>query len=160
WVLDGGPCAVGVESTIVDLSTGKPTLLRPGGVPPAALEAALGERLAKGSGSTRSPGTLPAHYAPRAGVLLADRDSLAAKVEGAPRRGGKVAVLAPANTNLPPGAEHFVVPETVDGLARVLYAELRRADAEGVDTVVVRTPRAEGVGIAILDRLARAAASR
>lgn len=137
-ILDGGPCGVGVESTILDLSGSAPALLRPGGIPLAALERRLGP-IVRG-GATRAPGTLAAHYAPRTALRLTDdipaeRDRLAAQ-------GLRVATL-PAG----PPADH----------ARRLYAELRRLDALGVDVLVAERARPGGLGEAINDRLQRAA---
>jgi L-threonylcarbamoyladenylate synthase len=137
-VLDGGPCAVGVESTIVDLSGERPALLRPGGIPVEALEATLGP-VARG-GTTRAPGTLAAHYAPRTALVLTDE--LEAERARQVARGLRVATM-PAGEP----ADH----------ARRLYAELRRLDGMGVDVLVAERAAPGGLGEAINDRLARAA---
>ncbi len=140
-VLDGGPCAVGVESTIVDLSGPVPALLRPGGVPAEALTLVLGD-LAP-SGTTAAPGTLPAHYAPRARVLVVDAaGALPAELRDA---GETVAVLP----RLSP-TEH----------ARTLYANLRAADDAGATVIVCERAAPGGLGAAINDRLQRAAFGR
>lgn len=139
-VLDGGPCSIGVESTIVDLSTEIPALLRPGGLPAEELERYLGP-LARHS-STAAPGTLPAHYAPHTRVILStDPRGLAMELRN---NGERVAIL-PAG----PVEDH----------ARRLYSDLRELDTQGY-TVIIAEPAIEaGLGAAINDRLRRAAAS-
>ena len=138
-VLDGGPCAVGVESTIIDLS-GPPALLRPGGVPVEAIEAITGPLT---SSSTRAPGTLANHYAPRTALMLS-RNPVADAAQ-LREEGRTVAILAAGEAT-----EH----------ARRLYAELRRLDELGVDILIAELASAGGLGRAINDRLSRAAASR
>ena len=138
FVLDGGPCRVGLESTIVDLSGARPALLRPGGISREALEAVLGP-VAVG-GTTAAPGTLPAHYAPRTALRIADHAETEA--ERLRAEGLTVAVLAAA------------APEDY---ARQLYAELRRLDALGVDLLVAERVPEAGIGAAVNDRLSRAA---
>lgn len=92
YVLDGGKCDVGVESTIVDLSRGQPVLLRPGGMPREAIEAIIGPLAAPDAAAPAAPGTLASHYAPRAEVIAVNPDDVPAAVRAA---SGKVAVLAP-----------------------------------------------------------------
>lgn len=140
-VLDGGPCAVGVESTIVDLSGPLPALLRPGGLPAEAITLVLGD-LAP-AGPTAAPGTLPAHYAPRARVVVVNAaGALPAELRAA---GETVAVLP----RLDP-VEH----------ARTLYAALRTADEAGATVIVAERAAPGGLGTAINDRLERAAFGR
>ncbi len=138
FVLDGGPCAVGVESTIVDLSRpDRVGLLRPGGVPVEAIEALVGP---VEPGGVAAPGTLPAHYAPRTALRLSrDPEAEAARLR---QRGLRVAVLRAGEPE-----DH----------ARRLYAELRRLDALGVDVLVAEVAPDSGLGAAINDRLRRAA---
>ena len=137
-VLDGGPCRVGVESTILDLSGSRPTLLRPGGVPLEDIVALIGP--VEEGGAVRAPGTLPAHYSPRTSLILSrDPAKEAARLRG---EGRSVAVLLAG----PPEAH-----------AQRLYAELRRLDDEGVDVLVAERAESGGLGRAINDRLDRAA---
>src|SRR5689334_17681787 len=96
YVLDGGPCDVGVESSIVDLSRGRPVLLRPGGLPREAIEAIAGPLAVADAHAPAAPGTLESHYAPRAQVIAVDLDEVMEAVAAAAGRGGAVAVLAPA----------------------------------------------------------------
>jgi len=138
-VLEGGACSIGVESTIIDLS-GPPALLRPGGVPVESIEAITGPLA---SSSTRAPGTLATHYAPRTALLLSRNPAVdAARLR---EEGRTVAILAAGEDT-----EH----------ARRLYAELRRLDDLGVDILIAELAGEGGLGRAINDRLSRAAASR
>ncbi len=155
-VLDGGPCRVGVESTIVDLSGASPALLRPGGVSREAVEAVLGVTLAVG-GATRAPGTLPSHYAPRAAVRAVPETEVAAEVERARAAGARVVVLG---ERAPAGVPSIPLPEEPEERARRLYAVLREVDAAGYDVAVVALGQESGIGLAVADRLRRAAAPR
>jgi L-threonylcarbamoyladenylate synthase len=164
YLLDGGPCAVGVESTIVDLSGDAPALLRPGGAARDAIERVLGRPLAAPSREVRAPGVLPSHYAPRARVVAVAPAQLAAAAAAA---GPHVAVLAPtsviAGAGLPADLARVALPDEPDACARALYAALRELDARGVDTIVAALPPvddARGISEAIADRLRRAAGPR
>ena len=149
-ILDGGPCAVGVESTIIGLD-GPPTLLRPGGVPVEALEAALGQPLATGGDAQKpnAPGQLASHYAPGAAVRL---DAIQAEP-------GEVFV------GFGPGPEAALTLSATGDLveaAAQLFHILRQADAlAGPAGRISFAPIPEvGLGRAINDRLRRAAAPR
>jgi L-threonylcarbamoyladenylate synthase len=163
-VLDGGPSAVGVESTIVDCTGATARLLRPGGVPLDRLTAALGgpvEAVADHEGPA-SPGRRAAHYAPAARVLVIGHiDDATAACSGALAAGERVGFLAldPAPVTLPRGVQVLPSPADVDDFARVLYARLREADHRALQTVVVVAPAPTGIGAAIEDRLRRAARS-
>jgi L-threonylcarbamoyladenylate synthase len=164
-VLDGGPCRVGVESTIVDLSGETPGLLRPGGVPREALEDALGEPLPlRDGGEVRAPGQLPSHYAPTARVLLVPSNEQAKCARDLVERGQRVGVLAfPGHGESEiAGAAEAVVrldgPEDV--VARRLYQALRDLDRLGCDVILTALPDERGLGLAISDRLRRAAGPR
>lgn len=140
-VLDGGPCVVGVESTIVDLSGVVPAILRPGGIPAEAITLALGEALGE-PGSTAAPGTLPAHYAPRARVVIVEDAAFHAAVLHAM------------------GLRAIDIRRTEPReYARTLYAKLRDADAAGADVIVCEWADNVGIGVAVNDRLRRAEAS-
>ena len=160
-LLDGGPCTVGVESTIVDLSGGAPAVLRPGGLAVEELERVLGRQVpVRTSVTVRVSGSLASHYAPRAGVVLAEPSDVAARVAALRAQGRSVGVLGPPTIPLPPEVPRYDVPEDPAGAARLLYTRLREADLRGHDVLVACLPRAEGLGIAVRDRLARAAAPR
>lgn len=156
-VLDGGPCEVGVESTIVDLSAGAPRLLRPGGIAREAIEAVLGTPLAIGGGAVRAPGTLASHYAPHAEVRAVDASELEREAARAEREGKRVAVLASAEV---PGFATIALPDEPEARARRLYAALREVDAGGFEVAVVALSNEAGIGLAVADRLRRAAAPR
>jgi L-threonylcarbamoyladenylate synthase len=144
-VLDGGPCVLGIESTIVDCTTDPPTLLRPGGVPVEQLDAVLGRSVVRHDvGPSRAPGMLPTHYAPSCAIVLAaDRAEAERRAAALRAAGRRVGVHDPRG-----GTSAY---------ARDLYAALRRADAAGLDVLVVVPPADEGLGAAINDRLRRSA---
>ncbi len=148
-VLDGGPATVGLESTIVDLTCDPPTILREGGVSREELGALLAlAPPGTAHGGVRAPGTLAAHYAPRARVRLVAPDALAAEHARLSALGARVTVLeAPRDA-----------AETA-ALARDLYARLRGADDAEMDVVLAVLPAPHGLGAAIADRLRRAAAA-
>lgn len=159
-VLDGGPCDVGLESTIVDCSGDAPAVLRLGGVPVERIEAILGTRLTERTdGEVPAPGALAAHYAPAAQVVIADAGAAAARAASLLASGSRVGVLAaaPVPQELPAGVVVLDPPTDVDEYAHVLYARLREADDRALDVVVAVPPSPAGVGAAIRDRLARAA---
>jgi L-threonylcarbamoyladenylate synthase len=160
-VLDGGPCAVGVESTILDLSVpARPRILRAGGVSAEDLAGTLGALPETDRGPARAPGMLAAHYAPRARVLLAGDAREAGRLVAALGDPGATGVLLPAQAGEPPpGAVLLARPAGAAAYARVLYAALREADERGLTAVVAVPPPAEGIGRAVADRLRRAAAA-
>ena len=142
-ILDGGPCPIGVESTIVDCASSPPQILRAGGVPVEDIRRLLAGAVADASGPSRASGMLASHYAPRCAVRLVDSpdDALAL-------RAGTV------------GAEILDLTDDLVVYARELYACLRDADIRGVSTLIAVLPPAEGLGHAIRDRLTKAAAPR
>lgn len=158
-ILDGGPCAIGVESTVLDLTSDPPQVLRPGGVSVEQIEAIIGP-VAGASGPARAPGMLESHYAPGARVEVLDAGSLPARAAEMAGRGGRVAVLAPDAVSPLPDSVLVLGPAgTPDAYAALLYAAFRRADAEGCEVILAVPPPAHGIGVAVRDRLARAAAS-
>jgi len=159
FVLDGGPCRIGVESTIVDVSSGAPALLRPGGVTPEELEEVVGGPVhMRVGGPVRSPGQHPQHYAPRARVVIVDREEIGARAAALLASGRRVAVCASSRaSDLPGGVEHIVLDPAPADTARELYAALREVDRRGCDVVLVTMPEEIGLGVAIADRLRRAA---
>ena len=158
-VLDCGPCVVGLESTVLDLSGTRPFLLRPGGIPAEAIEAVAGPirsgislAQAEASRNLRSPGLLVSHYAPCLPVRL-----------GATSVGAREALLAfgPALATQNPVWNLSEAGDLAEAASR-LFAGLRHLDAQaaGLDGIAaMRVPEAE-LGAAINDRLARAAAPR
>jgi L-threonylcarbamoyladenylate synthase len=165
-VLDGGPCTVGVESTIIDLTTGEPEILRPGGVSIDRLADVLGRVprvwLGDDDGPARAPGMLAAHYAPAAQVeIVASDDEVAERATRHLEGGRVVGVLAPmAVRDLPLDVLELEPVGEPEEYAQLLYARLRQADRLGIEVLLVVPPPERGVGIAVADRLRRAAAGR
>jgi L-threonylcarbamoyladenylate synthase len=151
-VLDAGSTEVGVESTIVACLGDEPVLLRPGGVPREAVEATIGRALAAASGETTiAPGMLASHYAPNAAIRLDARDVSPDE-----------ALLA-FGSDLPPGAGRVLNLSPTGDLAEAaanLFGHLRALDASGTARIAVMPLPRDGLGEAIHDRLARAAAPR
>lgn len=162
-VLDGGPCRVGLESTIVDVSSEHPRVLRPGGVTLEQLEEELQRPLAVGTDAkVPTPGDKPLHYAPRARVILARADELTQRAEQLRITGQRVGLLLTGTAALP-FDPNWVVLRTSDveaGMARELYAFLREFDRQRCDVVLVSLPAEVGLGRAIADRLRRSAGPR
>jgi L-threonylcarbamoyladenylate synthase len=157
-VLDGGPCPVGVESTVLDVSSGEPVLLRPGGATVEAIEALIGTvrraNAASASGASRSPGMLASHYAPQLPVRLdaVDVHDDEALLAFGPALRGAGAVFALSD-----------VGDLTEAAAR-LFGGLRILDEEaaarGLARIAVMPIPELGLGLAINDRLRRAAAPR
>ena len=152
-ILDGGPCEVGVESTIIDCTGDVPRILRPGAVTVGMIEESTGLRVGDsaavsgasvGEKEIRVSGSLDSHYAPVATVVL-DQSPVAGQ-----------GFIAMADVATPDGVVRLAAPNTHDEFARVLYAALRAADEQNLTSVVVRQPLGEGIAIAIRDRLKRA----
>jgi L-threonylcarbamoyladenylate synthase len=154
-VLDAGPTAVGVESSIVACLGGAPRLLRPGGVPRAALEAAIGQALViveEGGTAPLAPGLLASHYAPRAAVRL-DAE--------APRPGEAWLGFGPEPSQASPALTFNLSPAgDLTEAAANLFAAMRHLDDQRPATIAVAPIPMHGLGEAINDRLRRAAAPR
>ena len=153
-VLDGGPCPVGVESTIVACLDGPARLLRAGGVAREAIEAVLGNALLESGEGVIAPGQLVSHYAPRARVRLG-----ALRLEAGEAGldfGGVLAATAPAGAMVLDLSEKGDVQEA----AARLFSHLRMIDAAGAAAIAAAPVPMHGLGAAIIDRLARAAAGR
>ncbi len=160
-IIDGGACAVGIESTILDLSGGEPRILRPGMLDAAAIGAILGY-LPEFGGTQNAPrvsGSLEAHYAPRTPLRLVAVAELAEAASQALGAGRRVAVLADQPVDL--SDENLAwCPASADPaqFAHDLYARLRELDAMGCDLLLVAAPPVDEAWRAVTDRLRRAAA--
>lgn len=160
-ILDGGPCAVGIESTIIDCSRGTPVVLRPGHISPSHLEAVLGRLpdIETSAGAPRVSGSLEAHYAPLTPLRMVAADRLLDFLNAQRHRGGKCAVIS---ANQPPqaGMPHAwrLMPADPVGYAHDLYAALRDMDHAGVDLIVVEAIPSGPEWTAVADRLRRAVA--
>ena len=140
YILDGGPCRVGVESTIVDCSLEVPVVLRPGGITAEAIESIVALDSID-SGVSRAPGMLLAHYAPLCEVVL---------VENMQQAQGS---LGDANS------KYRILDASIDPIsfASTMYSLLRQCDLDGIQKLVVVLPEPIGIGLAIRDRLTKAA---
>ena len=146
-ILDGGSCDVGVESTIIDCTGDTPKILRPGAITVEMIEQSTGLKVV---GTVEEPeirvsGSLDSHYAPTAKVVL---DQSPAAGQG---------FIAMADVATPEGVVRLAAPKSDDEFAQVLYAALRAADEQGLQSVVVAQPQGAGIAVAIRDRLKRAA---
>ena len=149
-ILDGGACLVGVESTIINCTEKKPSILRPGAVTKEMIENILGITIDLSTSNSESikikaAGLLESHYAPNAKVFLT----------GAPILGDGFIALDSFTT--PTGAVRIAAPKTNEEFARVLYEAFRLADFKGIGRVFVIPPTGDGIAVAINDRLAKSA---
>jgi len=160
-VLDGGACSVGVESTIIGLTSERPTLLRPGGVPREAIEALLGVDLEhhqkNSTAHIRVSGLLDSHYAPHTPLITGSLASLRVEAEHAAAHGEPVALLPLGQTLDLPGVAVAAMPADPAEFARTLYATLRRLDTQGFSALLMEMPPATPAWLAVNDRLSRAA---
>jgi L-threonylcarbamoyladenylate synthase len=164
-IIDGGACAVGVESTIIDCTGDAPRILRPGAITASMIEQSTGIQVTELIGSSnvgvvnnsagvnsdeiiRVSGSFNNHYAPAAKVLLCEIPT--------PGQG----FIAHANMETPAGVSRLASPHNDEEFAQILYSALREADAQGLKEVVVMQPIGIGIAVAIRDRLARAANGR
>jgi L-threonylcarbamoyladenylate synthase len=161
-ILDGGPCSVGLESTIVDCSSGPPAILRPGAITAEQIAAVLTSPVAAASAAApRVSGSLPSHYAPRARVEIVSPSALLARAKQLADQGQKVAILARQQLAVAdPRIVSLPVPPADAEWAQHLYALLRQVDELGCDVALTSLPEAAGIGTAIADRLRRAAGPR
>ncbi len=170
-VLDGGPCAVGIESSIVDCTRGRPVLLRPGVLTRAQLEAACGEpvldkdeplqQAAAGLGAApRASGTLEAHYAPNAKVRLMEAAAMQTALDVLGADAAHIAVYARAVLRIQSSRLLYRrMPDDALATAQQLFAVLRDFDAQGVKLIWIENPPAAPEWDGVRDRLGRAAAS-
>ena len=150
-ILDGGACAVGVESTIIDCTGSAPRILRPGGITVEMIKESTGMTPLIPTDTKeeiRVSGSLEKHYAPAAQVIL----------DITPTAGQGFIALKELAT--PEGVIRLAAPTNTDEFARDLYAALRKADELGLAQVVVTQPQGDGLAIAIRDRLERASKGR
>lgn len=158
-VLDGGPCQVGIESTIVDFVDGSVRILRPGLITETDLRRATGKApRASSAPDVRRPGAMTSHYAPRAKVVLARAADASATANAWRLRGCAAGVLsAQRPIDLADGVIWLPLGAASAQQARVLYAQLRQADALALDVLVAVMPTDAGLGVALRDRLIRCA---
>ncbi|MFZ9316897.1 MAG: L-threonylcarbamoyladenylate synthase [Candidatus Nanopelagicaceae bacterium] len=147
-ILDGGPCLVGVESTIIDCSGQNPKILRPGAISAEMIEESTGIVLEEvGETKIRVSGSDKQHYAPKAKVI----------VDGQSQRGE--GLIAMSDVATPEGVIRLAEPKSIEEYARVLYSALRMSDTQNLQTVRIIPPVGPGLAVAIRDRINRAAAN-
>jgi L-threonylcarbamoyladenylate synthase len=162
-ILDAGAVEVGVESTVLDISSHPPTILRPGAVTSEQLEEIVGEVVAGKEGRLlkRSPGTRYRHYSPRAEVILIKKQPEAEHlIKQYARLRKRVGLISryPSSYHNNSRITTKVMPQDLQGYAKEMFAALRELDEQGVDLIIVEEVEEEGIGVAIMDRLRRAAA--
>ncbi|MCB0579624.1 MAG: threonylcarbamoyl-AMP synthase [Phaeodactylibacter sp.] len=159
YILDGGPCRVGLESTIVGFEDGQVVVYRKGGIAVEDIEAVAGPVLVRphSSSNPAAPGMLKSHYAPSAPVVLGDIRRLLLRYPG--KKAGTIAFRAPI-PGIPEERQLVLSPAgDLAEAARNLFAGMRRLDAQGLDVILAELLPEQGLGRAINDRLRRAAAA-
>jgi L-threonylcarbamoyladenylate synthase len=173
-LLDGGPCVVGMESTVLDLTSAPPRVLRPGGVTLEALREIIPE--AQGplveaeppAGIATAPGQMQRHYAPRTRLVVFDAQgepalaAIRAEAEAALTKGLRVGALLPDEeaerlADLDLAIERLGPVGDLAAISRRLYAALRALDQAGLDMILTHIFGTAGLGLALYDRLRRAA---
>jgi L-threonylcarbamoyladenylate synthase len=149
-ILDGGPCLVGVESTIINCTQNKPSILRPGAITKEMIEDSLEISIDLNISNSESiqvkaAGLLESHYSPKAKVFLT----------GSPILGDGFIALDSFAT--PAGAVRVATPKTNEEYAQVLYEAFRLADFKGLKRLFVIPPTGDGIAVAINDRLSKSA---
>ena len=172
-ILDGGPCEVGLESTVIDMTAGSPRVLRPGGVTPEMIAATCGSagvdpavmRPLKEGEIARSPGMKYRHYAPSGALTIVQGEAEAViravcqRYDAALAEGRRPLILA-LEGHLPAYGARRALSLGADaaGMAHAIFARLRDADGLGADAIFSEAVDASGVGLAVMNRLGRAAA--
>ncbi|WP_297548875.1 L-threonylcarbamoyladenylate synthase [Thermococcus sp.] len=168
-IVDGGETRVGVESTVIDLSSERPTLLRPGGLPLEEIERVIGpveiHPAVKGKAVdlARAPGMKYKHYSPNAQVLVVEgpkervREKIKELVEEYRSKGYRVGVMA---TEKLEADEFFHLGKTVEDVAKNLFKALRELDRRGVDVIIAEGVEERGLGLAVMNRLRKASGYR
>ena len=148
-ILDGGPCQIGIESTIIDCTKPTPQILRPGGVTQEQIEELinldLNQKMITHGNDVKAPGLLESHYAPKAKVFLS----------GTPQPGDGFLALSSIAT--PTGAIRLATPVSDEDYARQLYSAFRLADSKKLERIFVVPLKNEGIAVAINNRLSKAA---
>ncbi|AIU70398.1 hypothetical protein TEU_08680 [Thermococcus eurythermalis] len=168
-IIDGGPTKVGVESTVIDLSSERPTLLRPGGLPLEEIEAVIGpveiHPAVKGKNAdlARAPGMKYKHYSPNAQVIVVEgpkemvREKIRELVREYRSKGYRVGVMATEEFE---ADEFYHLGRTVEDVAKNLFKALRELDRRGVDVIIAEGVEERGLGLAVMNRLRKAAGYR
>jgi L-threonylcarbamoyladenylate synthase len=157
-ILDGGPCPIGVESTIISMAGAQPELLRPGGLPLADIEAVVGPVACRGGSDQRppAPGRLARHYATRTPLTILP--ARGARLLGSGERAGLLTMSSPVDLDGYACVEVLSQSGDLREVARCLFATLRKLDTLGLDRLYAEPCDEQGLGLAIMDRLRRCAA--
>lgn len=158
YILDGGPCSVGVESTIISFEEGKAIVLRKGGIPVEAIEKLIGpvQVKAHSSSNPQAPGMLKSHYAPKVPFILGNLTELLEQ-----EKGKRIGILSFQQKRIHDDIIHQIILSPEGNLAEAaqgLFAAMRQMDQMDLDVILAEYLPEEGLGRAINDRLSRAAA--
>ena len=164
-ILDGGPCKVGVESTVLDLTGDVPELLRPGGVPLERLQKILGTvSVSNGvvKGQAKSPGMKYKHYSPKADVVIVRGKDAAPRIKRLydeyTQKGEKCSIIAPSDSQSEYGDRGVhSMGKSMEDVARNFFATLRELDEQGFSKIIMEAVSEKGLGLAVMDRAVRAA---
>ncbi len=158
-ILDGGPCPVGIESTIVDFTQVPPAILRLGAVTAEQIESVLGYQISlENVARTASPGQHRRHYAIPAEIRITEADLLVDAATMAAAQGQRTLILAqlPRPSALHQSVAWWQLPDELPELARVIYQTFREADRHEFELILICLPEETGIGAAIIDRIQRA----
>ena len=159
-ILDGGPCAVGVESTIIDLTDKHPAILRPGRITRSQLKAVLQTEIRLSSQTKiRAPGMMAVHYAPHTMALLCSSNTLIAMIDDLCAKGQTIGILAFSQTisSVPCPSKHLIrLPDQAELYETALYSALRELDKLQLETILIEQPPDSEAWAAVNDRLSKA----
>lgn len=143
-ILDGGPCLVGIESSVIDCTQSAPRILRPGAITERMIFEVTGLNCQASGAIIRVSGALENHYAPTAALRVNEEVASGA------------GFIALADVTTPEGLERIASPQNIDEYARIFYESLRLADQKGIKEILVVPPAGEGLAVAIRDRIEKA----
>lgn len=157
-ILDGGPCTVGVESTIIDLSDGHPSILRPGRITRSQLKAVLKTEISLSPQTKiRAPGMMAVHYAPNTMALLCPADTLLTMIDELCANGKNIGILAFSPSVALAPCKHLIhLPETSEHYETALYSAMRELDKLQLDMILIEQPPENEAWAAVNDRLSKA----
>jgi len=158
-ILDGGPCAVGLESTVLDLTSDSPRILRPGIITVDALKAVIGKitPYSRGENERGSPGLKHIHYAPKLKMILVPPHAWETLMNPWRLLGKRLGVISLHHSIPSQGLLYCKKMRDMNDYAQNLFAALHEAEEANVEILFVETVPKEGVGVAIMDRLERGA---
>ena len=163
-ILDAGPTAIGMESTVIDVTVNPPAILRMGGLSREDIENTIGETRRTNAQELlrRSPGTRHRHYAPRARVILIqknDHETFVHYLNELKREGKKVGAITYSKdlNGIDATKYHVILPSSIECYAQNIFRALRELDSFDVDCMLVESVEDHGIGAAVMDRLGKAA---